>query len=199
MILGGLAFRRLLPLPDADASAGWSSVGARAAGSASGAGVSADAAGPRSWPVTLACSSSLPASGMLRSSLARLEVAADLLLGEMGELEIAARGEMHAVIGAKPAYQARHVGTHRGVAAGLIGEPAPRIDELGAVDEGLLAIDVVQLLGIVAVVGAAHDRQTGPIDGKALGAEFLDEGFHPLAVEVVPGIGARLHDVLALT
>ena len=92
-----------------------------------------------SRPITLACSSSLPASGMLRSSLARFRSLAHLLLDEMRELEIATHGEMHAVIGPEPLDLAGHVRAVGAVPAALVGEPVPGVDELGAVDERLLA------------------------------------------------------------
>ncbi len=129
--------------------------------------------------------------------LGKVQIAAELLLHEMGKLEIAPHGEVHAVIGSEPLDLSCHVRTVGAEPAGLVGKAVPRIDELGAVDEGLLAVHLVHRLGVAGLAGAAHDGETDPIDGDVCRAELLDEGLDPLTVDLAPALAADLQPVLA--
>ena len=93
------------------------------------------------------CSLSLPAQRD-RSFLAGLrQVAFDFLLDEQGELTIASVGEAHPVGLPQQALAARNVRTIGGVVAGLVGKLRLNIDELDAIEVGLVPHDVVHHLG----------------------------------------------------
>ena len=82
--------------------------------------------------------------------LGEAQIVTHFFFDEMRELLIAAHGEMHAVIGTQPLDLTFHVRAIGAVAAGIVGEAAPGVDKLGAVDESLLAEHIVEELCIVA-------------------------------------------------
>ena len=129
--------------------------------------------------------------------LSEVQIAAQVLLDEMGELEVAAHCDVDAVIGSEPLNLPGHIGSVGAVTSAFVAEPGPGLDIPGAVDERLLAVHIVELLGILILRRAAHDGETHPIDCDIGGAELLDEGFDPLTVDLAPTLAANLQPLLA--
>ena len=79
--------------------------------------------------------------------------------------------------------QVRSVG---GVVAGLVGELGLDVDELDAVQVGLLAHDVVHHLRVIVGIAAAQDGQADPVERNALALEGLDQAIDAAAVLLAP-------------
>src|SRR5512143_45977 len=92
------------------------------------------------------------------------EIAPELLLDVAGELHIPAHREQHAVVCAKALHLASHIRTVGAEPPTLVHEAVPDVYIFRAIDEGLLAIDLVHGLGIFALRRAAHDGKSDPID-----------------------------------
>src|SRR4029453_11583254 len=79
-------------------------------------------------------------AGDVALDFSEVEIAAQVLLDEMGELEIAAHCHVDAVIGSEPLNLPGHVGSVGAITSAFVAEPGPGLDIPGAINERLLAI-----------------------------------------------------------